>query len=68
MATTTTDKNEGSKDIYLRMPEGLKARLKALTGRSHRSLNMEAVVAIEAWVNEQENATSTKDKDKENKR
>jgi hypothetical protein len=49
-----------SKDVYLRLPEGLKARLRALTDRSHRSLNMEAVVAIEAWVNNQESLTGRK--------
>ena len=60
MATKTEGKKGGGKDVYLRLPEGLKARLVALTGRSRRSMNMEAVVALEAWVNEQEKTTNKK--------
>ncbi len=60
MATIKARKKGGSKDVYLRLPAGLKARLKALTGRTRRSLNMEVVVALEAWVSTQEKATAKK--------
>jgi hypothetical protein len=61
VTTTASDKKAGGgKDVYLRLPKGLKDRLKALTVRSRRSMNMEAVVAIEAWVYMQEKAAGKK--------
>jgi plasmid stability protein len=43
-------RKEGHEVLFVEVPEGLKERLRVVADRNHRSMNGEAVVAIERYV------------------
>jgi predicted transcriptional regulator len=43
-------RKEGHEVLFVEVPEELKERLRVLADRNHRSMNGEAVVAIERYV------------------